>query len=299
MLELFDRLFGKKEHPKLNLGDRLKQIESNYTGEDHDFPEALPRYNGFTLVPGGLFPVIRVDGHCFHTFTRKLQKPFDRSMERAMRDAMEELVKFFQAKVAYTQSDEITVVLPDTTQAFSRKTHKLASLAASVASVAFVTSMERQQPGFLERYEGKLPVFDGRCFGLTRPEVSDCIVWRQRDCIRNAVSAAAQSKFSHKQLLGKNTDDKVAMLAESGIDMWNDYGPNSVFGTFARRRVYQVVLTEAEISELPEKHNLRTGGSNTCVRSEIQRIASPRLSTVNNLDAFLFDGEDFREAVMK
>lgn len=287
---IFSRIFGRKESPRKSLGDRMKEIEAMYTGDGKGFPGGEARCDGYTLVPGGLYPVIRVDGHCFHTFTKKLSKPFDPHMMRAMRAAAEELVKFFQAKFAYTQSDEITVVLPDTTQAFSRKTHKLASLAASVASVAFNRSMEMQDDGFMARNAGRLPVFDGRCFGLTREEVCDCIVWRQRDCIRNAVSAAAQSQFSHRELLNRNTDEKVEMLGGKGIDVWKEYGDDNLFGTFARRDVYTVTLTDEEIAALPEKHNMKTGGQNSYVRSEIRMMPAPRLSGVGNLDGFLFDG---------
>ena len=187
------------------IGEFMKSREGHFTGADHplrpcpssiSIPVGYPTPNGYTIIPDGMYPVIRVDGHCFHTFTRKLEKPFDDRMERAMQHATKELIKFFTACYGYTQSDEITVVLPKASQDFGRKTHKLASIAASIATGAFIESMEAEGVPM-----PKLPVFDGRAFAIPEAtEIGYYQVWRQRDSARNAISAVARSKFSHKAL---------------------------------------------------------------------------------------------------
>lgn len=159
---MFLSLFRKKPAPKLEpekkdqepqpmrIDDFCKYREGFFTGSGHpantvgycSIPLGWPYFNGYTVIPDGLYPVIRVDGHCFHTFTRKLKKPFDPNMVKAMCQATKKLVEFFSACYGYTQYDEITIVLPKNSQDFGRKTHKLASLAAAIATAEFIKYME-------------------------------------------------------------------------------------------------------------------------------------------------------------
>lgn len=70
--------------------------------------------------------------------------------------------------------------------------------------------------------------FDCRCFNLSREEVTNYFIWRQKDCQRNSVYCAASScLFSHKYLHGKSCNEvKQIMINECGID-WNG-SPNYV-----------------------------------------------------------------------
>ena len=48
-------------------------------------------------------------------------------------------------------------------------------------------------------------------------------LWRQIDCVRNSKQQAAQTYLSHKELMGKHTDEQIRLLLEKkGID-WNEY----------------------------------------------------------------------------
>ena len=135
---------------RIPIADFCKDREGFFTGNGHpantvghfSIPLGWPYFNGYTVIPDGMYPVIRVDGHCFHTFTRKLNKPFDPNMVKAMCQVTKKLVEFFSACYGYTQSDEITIVLPKNSQDFGRKTHKLASLAAAIATAEFIKYME-------------------------------------------------------------------------------------------------------------------------------------------------------------
>jgi len=57
--------------------------------------------------------LLRLDGHCFSTFTQPFNKPFDLGLnEIIIRTAKDMLVEYNFATTAYTCSDEITLVFP-------------------------------------------------------------------------------------------------------------------------------------------------------------------------------------------
>lgn len=58
--------------------------------------------------------IIRIDGKAFHTFTRGLEKPWDKLIVDAMTAAAKALMSQIQgAKIAYIQSDEISILIND------------------------------------------------------------------------------------------------------------------------------------------------------------------------------------------
>jgi len=92
----------------------------------------------------GRMPVlIRVDGKAFHTFTKGMERPFDHVLINAMWETAKYLcANIMGAKIAYVQSDEITVLLADydtlQTQAwFDKNVVKMTSISASMATMAF------------------------------------------------------------------------------------------------------------------------------------------------------------------
>jgi len=194
---------------KSGLGDRMKRYE-------HVSRNVLTRRT----------PVIlRVDGRAFHTFTRTFSRPFDQMMHNAMVVTADALVREIQgAKLAYGQSDEISVLITDydtlqTDAWFGNVIQKMVSIAASVSTIAF-----NQSIGGYPEYnrERKMAQFDARVFSIPKEEVANYFIWRQQDASRNSVSMVAQSHFSHKKLQGKNVRQMQDMLmAEHGIN-WND-----------------------------------------------------------------------------
>merc|ERR550525_2009160 len=54
--------------------------------------------------------IVRLDGHCFSTFTKGFVRPFDVNLHRAMVLTTADLVNRFHAQTGYTQSDEITLI---------------------------------------------------------------------------------------------------------------------------------------------------------------------------------------------
>ncbi|HEX4790072.1 MAG TPA: tRNA(His) guanylyltransferase Thg1 family protein [Actinospica sp.] len=138
---------------------------------------ARERYHGLH-VPVGQWIVVRVDGRSFTTLTNAyFTKPFDARFGEIMAGTAAALLKEFGGRYAYTQSDEISVLMPQSTTLFGRSVEKLVSLTAATASVAFTQSAGR--PG----------CFDARLWtGDTVADVVDYFVWRRADAQRNALN---------------------------------------------------------------------------------------------------------------
>lgn len=181
--------------------------------------------------------ILRVDGRAFHTFTKSMEfaKPFDTLLSECMETAAYSLVRDVQgAKIAYVQSDEISVLITDydtlTTDAwFGYNIQKMVSIASSITCNSFnqyfLSSKHANQ---LARGSGfdaisLLPFaqFDARVFNLPREEVVNYFVWRQQDATRNSIQMVARSEFSHKECQDKSTSDLQDMLMTKGIN-WND-----------------------------------------------------------------------------
>jgi tRNA(His) guanylyltransferase len=200
------------------LGDRMKSSYENRT-----------RY----FLPRRTYTVVRLDGRAFHTYTRGLDRPFDAVLMEHMGTTARFLCEEVAGTVlAYTQSDEISLVLTDfatpKTQAwFDGNLQKIVSVSASLATAKFN-----------ELRPGKLAFFDARAFTIPDAvEVANYLVWRQQDATRNSISMAAQAHFSHKQLHGKSSNAMQEMLwSEHGVN-WNDYDPRFKRGTVVYPRV--------------------------------------------------------------
>lgn len=211
------------------LGDRMKGYEN------------ISRIYLTRRVP----VIIRLDGKAFHSFTRGFQKPFDRLFMTTMQETMKYLCENIQGCVfAYTQSDEITLVLTDyatikTDAWFGYNIQKMASVAASMATIAFNRMWSKNVGKFFTyelHHEGnekaysayclameKGALFDARAFSIPKEEVVNCLIWRQQDATRNSIEAVGQANFSQKQLHGKTCDEVQDMLwREKGIN-WNDF----------------------------------------------------------------------------
>lgn len=225
----------------------------------------------------------RIDGRAFSTFTRGMERPFDARMTEAMIETTKHLVHETHARIGYTQSDEISLVWlaesPESDVFFSGKVQKIASVVASMAAAKFATVISLT-------WQERLPHFDARVFQLPdKMEAANVFLWRAMDARKNAISMAAQAKFSHRQLHGKGQADMLAMLAEAGIDF--EALPASFRrGTFVRREVVTRMLTAEELERIPEKHR-PTG---PVQRNHMAVIDMPPFNKVANRIEVIFDG---------
>ena len=198
---------------------------------------------------------IRVDGRSFHTFTKGFKRPFDDILMKSMQETAKYMCENMgNAKFAYVQSDEITIILVDydtleTDCWFNYRTDKLCSISASMATMAFNKFFERNAENYIQNcatdYEidglygkgtpeyqlceiyqkaaEKGAVFDARCFNIPKEEVTNLIYWRQLDATRNSIQMVGQANFSHKELQNKSCNDIQDMLHEQKGINWNDY----------------------------------------------------------------------------
>lgn len=171
------------------------------------------------MLPRRTHTIIRLDGKAFHTYTRGRERPWDQNFHHHLVNAAAELCQQAQGcLLGYVQSDEISVLLQDyskiTTEAwFDGNLQKIVSVSASIVTARFNTE-EWGQPGTAH--------FDARAFTIPDPvEVHNYFVWRQKDAERNSLTLLAQASYSHRQLHGKNRDDKHDMLHAVGKN-WNN-----------------------------------------------------------------------------
>lgn len=199
--------------------------------------------------------IIRIDGKAFHSFTRGFARPFDDVLIKSMQNTAKYLCEnIMGCKLAYTQSDEISLLLVDyeklETQAwFDNNLQKMVSVAASMATMAFnkvfVENYYNFEGNVAQEYEmegrtewvdksepyfsiykqaiNKGAMFDARAFILPKEEVNNYFIWRQQDAARNSIQMVAQSNFSHKELQGKSCNVLQDMLHEKRGINWNDY----------------------------------------------------------------------------
>ena len=225
-------------------------------------------YRGLTdykLLPNS-YVLVMVDGRSFsHLVKNKFQKPFDDNFIRMMNETAEYVCKNVQGcKFAYVQSDEISFVLTDfdtpTTDAFfSNRISKMQSIIASLATAKFNQLMmcyqlnkhtyDEDEIGLFGSNDclrlienSQLYQFDCKCWNV--PTYNDVFAWllyRQNDCLKNSKQQTAQTYLPHKELLGKNTDEQIALLKETkGID-WTLFPNDRKYGRFIWKEEVQLV----------------------------------------------------------
>lgn len=219
------------------LGDRMKRQYESRTQ---------------TLLPRRTHTIIRLDGKAFHTYTRGLDRPYDKQLMDDMAETTRYLCQEIQScQVGYTQSDEISLLLTDfatikTEAWFDGNVQKMVSIVASLATAKFN-----------ELRPGKLALFDARVFTIPDPvEVVNSFVWRQKDATRNSIAMLAQTHFSQKELHGVGTKEMQEKLwAERGIN-WSHEDPRFKRGTIVVPRskiapvVYRDKRTDKQVSTL-------------------------------------------------
>jgi tRNA(His) 5'-end guanylyltransferase len=197
--------------------------------------------------------IIRLDGKGFSKYTNSLDKPFDEGFSEDMIATAGYLCENIQgAKFAYTQSDEISIVMTDfdtleTDAWYDNNVQKITSIAASLATAkfnqlrmaraCFDDVIKEDAPIYKDDIEDfKLATFDARVFQVpTVDEMINTMIWRQQDATRNSVSMAAYAHFGDKKTKNKNNSEKQEMLfQEKGIN-WNDYAVKFKRGTVVKK----------------------------------------------------------------
>lgn len=170
----------------------------------------------------GVHMVARLDGRSFTRLTKEVHQfeaPFDVRFRDLMLDVAEGLMAEFGAIYGYTQSDEISLLLPLNCDLFNRKLRKLNSVLAGYASARFSLGL------------GAMACFDCRICELPSARlVVDYFRWRNEDAHRNALSAhcywllrkgGATAGAATQSLLGSSVADKNELLFRNGVN-FND-----------------------------------------------------------------------------
>lgn len=186
--------------------------------------------------------VIRIDGKAFHSFTKKMAKPFDDLLIDTMQKTTLELCKdLATCKFGYTQSDEITLVcicddVIKTEGLFKYKAQKIISIVASKATKYFnkifyenVIKLENNPYEYknvvdINIYKNKLfeAEFDCRVMNIPEWDVINNIIWRQQDATRNSIQMLGQAYFTQKELEEKNCSEIMDKLMNEKNINWNN-----------------------------------------------------------------------------
>ncbi len=224
------------------------------------------RYRYF--VPRRTYTILRLDGCHFHSYTKKLKKPFDYDLSNDIDNAIIATLPHIQGAVfAYTQSDEISILLTDfsknTTSAwFDGNLQKICSVSASILTAEFnklrlksltniithnfdPTAIQRFQLAFNECTQA---YFDSRVFIIPdRTEVINYFVWRNNDASRNSVSMVAQSLFSHSELQNKSSNEMQEMIFTKTNINWSKYPEADKNGRLIVKESYDAPVVTTHI----------------------------------------------------
>jgi tRNA(His) guanylyltransferase len=214
---------------KTSLGDRMKMYERK----------------GQKILDWKLPIVVRLDGDSFSKFTKKqkFKKPFDDRMVSAMELATKRLMeRWTDTVLAYTQSDEITLIIPpqesNENLFLNLRVDKLCSILASNCSNYFNESLHDQG---IKAFAA----FDCRAFNVPSiEEAKNALLWRQIDCWKNYVGIVAHVKL-RGDLTGIKTETKIERLkTENNIDIYTDFDQKFHYGSSFVKEFKRLPLPE-------------------------------------------------------
>jgi len=215
----------------------------------------LECYHGLEVLPGA-YPVVRVDGRSFTKLTRGMEHPFDERFHECMVATASALLVELGGLYAFTESDEISVLLPCDTDLFGRSVEKLVSVSAGVASANISLDLHLAAH------------FDSRVWvGVADTDVIDYFRWRQADASRCCLNswcywtlrkAGKSAKAATEALEGQTFSQKNELLFKHGINFNN-------VATWQKRGV-GVYWEDFEKAGF----NPKTRASTTCTRRKVQ-----------------------------
>jgi tRNA(His) guanylyltransferase len=178
----------------------------------------LEYYHGLEALPGAHI-VVRVDGRSFTKLTRGMEHPFDLGFHGCMVETATALLIELGGLYAFTESDEISVLLPSDTDLFGRSLEKLVSVSAGIASSTFSLGL------------GRAGHFDSRVWvGVSEVDVIDYFRWRQADASRCCLNSwcywtlrkhGSNAKDATERLEGKSFSAKNELLFKHGVNFNN------------------------------------------------------------------------------
>lgn len=263
------------------LSDWCKWLEKNFSNE--------------IMIPT-LPVIIRLDGNNFHTWTKGLERPFDKNLSDLMIDATKFLVEETNAVIGYTQSDEITLILYSSDRKSSIYNDGKKQKILSKLTGKFTPYFNEVRKTYLPNHN-KRANFDCRIYQTpTLHDAAIQLLWRENDATKNSISMLAQSMFSHGKkgselhgLDGNQMQDK--MMKEKGVN-WNDLPVRFKRGTYVRRVKTSKPFSVEELSKLPKGHNAHKNPDLVIERNVIQEVELPIFSRIANKADVVFFGAE-------
>jgi tRNA(His) guanylyltransferase len=208
----------------------------------------------FSVLPN-IYIVARLDGRNFTRLTKEkhqFKAPFDPQFRDYMLTTVEHLMTCgFKVIYAYTQSDEISLLLDLAEDTFNRKLRKINSILASEASAKFSLLL------------GDMGCFDSRISQLPNLNlVVDYFRWRQQDAYRNSLTSHCywclrRDKHSARKatsmMSGLSEADKHELLFQHGINFndlpsWEKRG-SGLYWEVYRKAGYNPVKQENTVTD--------------------------------------------------
>lgn len=257
------------------MGDWCKFLEKNFSPE--------------IMIPT-LPVIIRLDGNNFHNWTKGLERPFDKRLNRLMTETTKFLVKETNAVVGYTQSDEITLILYSEDRKSSIYNDGKKQKILSKLSAKCVNYFNEKRKELIPEHD-KVAVFDCRVYQT--PTLHDACVqllWRENDATKNSISMLAQSLFSHKSLQNLDTSEmQDKMMLEKSVN-WNDLDVKLKRGVYVKRFKTSKPFSTEELDSLPPKHKAHKNPNLVIERSIIEEIEYPIFNKIQNKVDVIFSG---------
>lgn len=182
--------------------------------------------------------IVRLDGKAFHSFVPRhfnkdtdsslLSSPFSEKLHQIMmHTAINLFVNVQTCVLAYTQSDEISLLLRDwdrleTQPWFDGNVQKIVSVTSSIATASFNYHSHFTYQAQTPQWFGDLALFDSRVFNLPKEEVVNYFIWRQQDAMRNSVQQLGRFYFSQKEMHGKTNSHVQDMLMDTYKVNWSE-----------------------------------------------------------------------------
>lgn len=197
----------------------------------------------YKLMPNG-YILVMIDGKNFSSLIKnKFKKPFDDDFIGMMNDTAMYLCKNIQNCIgAYVQSDEISLILDDNPMVctpFSGRLCKIQSIIPALATSVFTKKMVERVikscGGDIISMIEKMPEYVFDCKAWVVPDMDNALGWfiyRHNDCVKNSKQQFCQTYMSHKELMGKNTDEQVSLCKSQTGNDWNELDDDRKYGRF-------------------------------------------------------------------
>lgn len=209
-----DGLCVKHDRVVTHEGLRFKRIEFSCMRE--------------AFIPDGPF-ALRLDGHGFSKVIKKynFKWPFDARLSQIMSEVTQQLAQHFGAQLAYTMSDEITLVFTRP-HLYGRRAFKYISMVAGLCTGLFYQALVHVIKVTSSGLASIPPHFDCRWFSLPLGEIPRMLQWRLGAELKNSCANAAYACFEKDELhllkgLTTRQMNQKAIVLKGLVHSWDFY----------------------------------------------------------------------------